>query len=426
MTNAFDRRSFLTLAGAAGLSSLTSACATGPSGTGPRVVVVGGGFGGATAAKYLRRQDPSLRVTLVERSTRFITCPFSNSVIGGFRSLEANTFGYDGLRGHGVEVIHAEVTNIDAAAKLVVLQGGEKLAYDKLVLSPGIDFKWGEQGYSEADAELAPHAWKAGPQTLLLRRQLEAMEDGGVVVMTIPANPYRCPPGPYERASLIAHYLKTRKPRSKLLLLDAKDSFSKQPLFVEGWDQLYKGLLEWVPLSKDGKVVQVDAKTLTVETEFGTRHKASVLNHIPQQSAGRISIAAGLADSSGWVPVVPQTFQSAKAPDIYVVGDATNAAPQPKSGFSANSQAKVAAAAIVAALRGQPAPDPIWMNTCYSLLSPDYGITVAGVYRVINGKIADVPGSGGISPKGASAMFRGLEASYAESWYANITQDIWG
>jgi sulfide dehydrogenase [flavocytochrome c] flavoprotein subunit len=181
-----------------------------------------------------------------------------------------------------------------------------------------------------------------------------------------------------------------------------------------------------VPLSKDGKVVQVDAKTLTVETEFGTRHKASVLNHIPSQSAGRIAIAAGLADASGWVPVVPQTFQSAKAPDIYVVGDATSAAPQPKSGFSANSQAKVAAAAIVAALKGQPAPDPIWMNTCYSLLSPDYGITVAGVYRVINGKIADVPGSGGISPKGASAMFRGLEAAYAESWYANITQDIWG
>jgi len=422
----FDRRSFLALAGAAGIASLAGACASGPVGTGPRVVVIGGGFGGATAAKYLRRLDPSLRVTLVERNRTFTTCPFSNAVIGGLRDPARNTFGYDGIESHGIEVIHAEVTAIDVAARLVVLDGGDRLPYDRLVLSPGIDFKWGEQGYDEASADLAPHAWKAGAQTLLLRRQLEALDDGGLVILSVPGNPYRCPPGPYERASLIAHYLKTHKPRSKLLLLDAKDSFSKQGLFQEGWEALYPGLIEWVPAAKDGKVARVDAKTLTVETEFGTKHKAGVLNFIPRQTAGTIAIKAGLTDASGWVPVVPKTFQSVKAPEIYVIGDATIANPQPKSGFTANSQAKVAVAALIASLRGVEPADPIWMNTCYSLLSPSYGITVAGVYRVIDGKVAEVPGSGGVSPKGASPQFRALESAYAESWYSNITQDIWG
>ncbi|MEO0036466.1 MAG: hypothetical protein RLZZ501_2489 [Pseudomonadota bacterium] len=421
-----DRRSFLALAGAAGLSALAGGCATGPEGSGPRVVVVGGGFGGATAAHYLRRFDPDLRVTLVERQSSVLTCPFSNLVVAGLRDLEQNRFGFDGLRARGIEVIQAEVVAIDPAARRVVLEGGERLAYDRLVLSPGIDLKWGAlPGYDPAAAELAPHAWKAGPQTLLLRRQLEALEDGGVVVLSIPANPYRCPPGPYERASLIAHYLKTHKPRSKLLLLDGKDSFSKQGLFQEGWDALYPGLIEWVPAGKDGKVARVEAASLTVETEFGTRHRAGVLNVIPPQSAGRIAIEAGLTDASGWVPVVPRTFQSVKAPEIYVIGDATIANPQPKSAFTANSQAKVAAAALVASLTGDAPPEPLWMNTCYSLLAPNWGITVAGVYRVIDGKLAEVPGSGGVSPKAAPAPFRALEAGYAASWYANITQDVW-
>ncbi|OAN51251.1 cytochrome C [Paramagnetospirillum marisnigri] len=421
----FDRRSFLALAGAASLASLTGACASGPSGTGPRVLVVGGGFGGATAAKYLRLLDPSLRVTLVERNQRFVTCPFSNAVIAGLRDISTITHGYDGLRALGVQVIHAEVAAVDVAAKSVVLADGDKLSYDRLVLSPGIDFKWNTPGYDQAASELVPHAWKAGAQTLLLRRQLEALEDGGLVVITVPGNPYRCPPGPYERASLIAHYLKIRKPKSKLLVLDSKDAFSKQGLFQEGWDKLYKGVLEWVPAAKDGKIVAVDAKTRTVESDLGTKHKAAVLNVIPQQTAGKLAIDAGLTDASGWVPVVPRTFQSTKAPDIHVIGDATVAAPMPKSGFVANAQAKVAAAAVVASMRGVDSPEPLWMNTCYSLLSPVYGITVAGVYRVIDGKLGEVPNSGGVSPKGATEQFRALEAAYAESWYANISKDIW-
>jgi len=421
---ALDRRSFLALAGAAGLAVPADAFAVPASGR-ARVVVVGGGFGGATAAKYLRRFDPSLRVTLVERSRRFITCPFSNEVLAGLRKIDSITHGYAGVRAHGVKVVHAEVKAVDVAGRRVVLEDGSRLPYDRLVLAPGIDFKWGAQNYSEADAELAPHAWKAGPQTLLLRKQLEALPDGGLVALSVPGNPYRCPPGPYERASLIAHYLKTHKPRSKLLILDAKDAFSKQGLFLEGWETLYKGLIEWVPAAKDGKVVRIDARARTVETELGTKHKADVLNVIPQQTAGKIAIDAGLTDASGWVPLAPRTFQSAKAPEVYVIGDATIAAPQPKSGFTANSQAKVAAAALVADLQGREAPEPLWFNTCYSLLAPDYGITVAGVYRVIEGKLAEVPGSGGVSPKGAPPRVRALEATYAQDWYANITQDVW-
>jgi sulfide dehydrogenase [flavocytochrome c] flavoprotein subunit len=420
-----QRRSFLALAGTAGLMAPFGAAAKAASAVHPRVVVIGGGFGGATAAKYLRRFYPELRVTLVERDRRYITCPFSNEVLAGLRKIDSLTHDYAGLRGHGVTVVHATVKAIDPVAHRVTLESGDSLPYDKLVLSPGIDFKWGAQGYQEADAELAPHAWKAGAQTLLLRKQLEALPDGGVVVMAIPANPFRCPPGPYERASLIAHYLKTTKPKSKLLLLDSKDTFSKQGLFLEGWDALYKDIIEWVPAAKDGKVVRVDAKGLTVETELGTKHQAGVLNVIPQQTAGRIAIDTGLTDASGWVPVVPRTFQSVKAPDIYVIGDATIAAPEPKSGFTANSQAKVAAAALVASLRGEEPPDPLWFNTCYSLVAPDYGISVAGVYRVIDGKLAEVPGSGGVSPKGAPARVRALEATYAQAWYTNISQDTW-
>ncbi len=422
---AFKRRSFLALAGAASLAAPFGAHAAVASAAHPRVVVVGGGFGGATAAKYLRRFDRDLRVTLIERDQRYITCPFSNAVLAGLRGIDSLSRDYAGLRAQGVKVLHAAVEAIDPVKRRITLDSGAKLEYDKLVLSPGIEFKWGAQEYHEADAQRAPHAWKAGAQTLLLRKQLEALPDGGVVVLVIPANPYRCPPGPYERASLIAHYLKTTKPRSKLLLLDAKDTFSKQALFLEGWDVLYKDIIEWVPASKDGKVVRVDAKSLTVETELGTKHQAGVLNVIPPQSAGKIALDTGLGDAGGWVPVVPGTFQSVKAPDIYVIGDATIAAPEPKSGFIANSQAKVAAAALVAALRGLEPADPLWINTCYSLVSPDYGISVAGVYRVIDGKLAEVPGSGGVSPKGAPAGFRALEATYAEAWYANITQDVW-
>ena len=302
-----------------------------------------------------------------------------------------------------------------------------ELPWDKLVLSPGIDFRWGAiAGYDEAAAQLAPHAWKAGPQTTLLKRQLEAMPDGGLVIMTVPANPYRCPPGPYERVSMIAHYLKSNKPKSKILVLDAKERFSKQTLFMDGWKKFYDGMIEWVPSTKDGTVLRVDPKALEVETEFGQRHKAAVLNVIPPQKAGMIAERAGTVDKSGWVPVKANTFESSLVPNIYVVGDASIAVPMPKSAFCANAQAKVVAANIVAALAGQAAPPASWANTCYSLIAPDYGISIAGVFDVEAGKIAEVKGSVGISPRDGDAAFRKREADYGASWYMAISMDTWG
>jgi hypothetical protein len=251
------------------------------------------------------------------------------------------------------------------------------------------------------------------------------MEDGGLVVMAVPANPYRCPPGPYERASLIAHYLKTRKPRSKLLVLDAKDAFSKQRLFEAAWASLYPGLLEWVPLSSGGKVTGVDPATRVVMTEFGD-HQAAVANIIPPQRAGRIAEAAGCADRTGWCPVDPVSFESKLQPGIHLIGDAIIAGAMPKSAFSANAQARVCAEAVASLLRGEAPAAPKLINTCYSLVAPDYGISIAGVYQPTNGLLADVPGAGGISPLDAPAGFRAAEANYAEDWFRTITADVFG
>ena len=309
----------------------------------------------------------------------------------------------------------------------MLLSNGQALSYDKLVLSPGIDMRWGAiEGYDEAASLLAPHAWKAGPQTLLLKKQLDAMPDGGTFVMSIPANPFRCPPGPYERAAMVAHYLKQHKPKSKILLLDSKDSFSKQGLFLQGYKALYGDMIEWVKQSDDGQVVRVDAKNLEVETAFGTKHKASVLNVIPPQKAGVIAERAGVVDASGWVPIKPESFESAQVKNVYVLGDATQAAPMPKSGFAANTQGKVAAAVIAAELTGKPLPQAAFANTCYSLIGTDYGISVAGVYRADGSKLIEVPGSGGVSPANADAAYRKAEADYGAAWYKTISTDIWG
>ncbi|MCC2596685.1 NAD(P)/FAD-dependent oxidoreductase [Pusillimonas sp. MFBS29] len=389
------------------------------------VVVIGGGFGGATAARYIKRRNPAINVTLVEPAKTFYTCPFTNLYFGGLRTFEQQGHGYDDLRALGVNVVHEFAAGVDASARTVRLAGGQTLAYDKLLLSPGIDFRWNSlDGYDEAAAQLAPHAWKAGAQTRLLKQQLESMPDGGTFLMAAPANPFRCPPGPYERVSMVAHYLKHNKPKSKIIILDAKDAFSKQGLFQDGWNKFYGDLIEWVPLSKDGKVVRVDAKNLSVETEFGEIHKADVLNVIPPQKAGAIAELAGVTNASGWVPIKPQTFESELVPDIYVVGDATIASPMPKSGFSANAQAKVAAAAIVNALAGKPPAQASFTNTCYSLIAPDYGISVGHLYTIKDGKLAEA--SGGVSPKEADANFRKLEAQYGEAWYQAIALDTWG
>ena len=395
---------------------------------GAHVVVVGGGFGGATAARYLRTLDDSLQVTLVEANARFHTCPFSNMVLGGLRSLDSISHGYERLRDrYGVKVVQDTATGVDAAARTVKLAGGATLSYDRLVVSPGIDLRFDAvEGYDEAASEKLPHAWKAGPQTALLRSQLEAMRDGGTVFICPPGDPFRCPPGPYERAAMIAHYLKTAKPRSKVIILDAKEKFSKQALFMDGWNSEYPGMIEWRGATSGGKVSRVDAAGMTVTTEFGAE-RGDVINFIPPQRAGAIAQAAGLTGDNGWCPVNQTTFESTLQPGVHVIGDASIAGAMPKSGFSANSQAKVTAAAIVDLLAGRDPLAPSYANTCYSLVTPDYGISVAAVYRVGGeGKIVSVEGAGGVSPKTASADFRKKEAENAVGWYESITRDAFG
>ena len=391
-----------------------------------RIVVLGGGFAGATCARTLRRADPRFEVTLVEPNPIFTACPFSNAVIAGLRDIEAQCFGYDAIRADGIAVVPQQAAVINAQARRVMLGDGSALDYDRLVLAPGIAIRWDAlPGYNEAAAEVMPHAWLAGDQTLLLRRQLEAMPDGGTVVISAPANPFRCPPGPYERASLIAYYLKKAKPRSKLIILDAKDNFSKQRLFQNAWQQLYPELIEWVSLSNGGKVVSVDAKTRTLVTDFAT-YKADVANVIPPQRAAGIAQLAGVADSTGWCPIEPVTFEARLQPNIHVIGDAAIAGAMPKSAFAANAQAKVCAAAVATLLHGESPSPPKLINTCYSLVAPDYGISIAGVYRPAGGQFADVEGAGGVSPIDAPPDFRALEAAYAEAWFRTITAESFG
>ena len=396
-----------------------------------RLLIIGGGFGGATAAGFARRTYPWLDVTLVEPRTRFVTCPYGNLVLAGLRQIGDITHSYDGLRARGVTVVHDWATGIDAATRQVRLQGGQTLTYDRMILSPGIALRWGAlEGYDEAAAELMPHAWVPGDgaQTLLLRRQLEAMPDGGVVGLAIPGNPFRCPPGPYERISMIASYLKRHKPRSKILALDAKEGFSKQPLFQDAWAALYPGMVEWVPASRDGRVVRVDARERVFETEFGTRHRLDVANVIPPQSAAQIATDAGLTDASGWVPVDTRSFEARAATNIHVVGDANIPGPMPKSGFVANTTAKQAVASAAALLRGTAPPEAVYFNTCYSHVGEDYGISVVGIFRpnAEGTAIVEVAGSGGVSPRGNLPEQRRLEAVYADGWYESITRDMFG
>ncbi len=392
-----------------------------------QVVIVGGGFGGATAARYLRAYAPQLQVTLVEPAERFVTCPFSNHYLAGLRSWDSISHGYDSLRAAGVQVIHARAEDVNASTRSLRLSNGQTLNWDKLLLSPGVVMRWDAlEGYNQAAAELAPHAWQAGAQTQLLRRQLQAMPDGGVFAMVIPDNPFRCPPGPYERASLVAYYLKTYKPRSKVLLLDAKNNFSKKELFLPAWKALYGDMIEWVSLAGDGQVVRVDVQALEVETAFGTRHKAAVLNVIPQQQAGLIAARAGVLDASGWAPVRGEDLASTQVEGIHVLGDAALVGPIPKSGFAANNQGKLAAAVIAAELTGQATPTAVYANTCYSLIAPGYGISVAGMYRAEQGRIVDVPHSVGISTINASPAYRAAQARHGSAWYAAISADIWG
>ncbi len=419
-----NRRTFVKLAGSAAVLSLAGTPWLARAGTKARVVVVGGGYSGAIAAKYLRLADPGIDVTLVEKNSKFVSCPSSNEVLAGDRTIDSLTFGYDGLKGHGVKVVHGEVEAIDAANKQVKVKGGDALNYDYAVVAPGIDFKWEAiDGYDEAAAELMPHAWKAGPQTLLLRKQIEAMPDGGVVFISAPPNPFRCPPGPYERAAQIAHYLKQHKPKSKVMVLDHKTQFSKQGLFTAGWKQAYGDMISWVSGAEDGKVLAVDAKKGLLITDF-SEHKADVANIIPPQRAGAVATRSGLVDDSGWCPVDQRTFESSLHKDVFVIGDSCIAGAMPKSGYAANSQGKVCAAMIAARVNGRDDPEPSYVNTCYSIVTPDYGISVAAVYQYKDGKIVAVEGASGVSPSDASPEIRKREAVYQRSWFNNITADM--
>jgi sulfide dehydrogenase [flavocytochrome c] flavoprotein subunit len=427
-----DRRSFLKMTAGAGAAGVLYGCAsTGPAGstadvmpkTGRRVVVVGGGYGGTIAAKYIRMMDKSIEVVLVERNDHFVSCPFSNLYIGGImKDLSPLTIKYDKLAAnHGVKLLQAEVTGVDAASKTVVTSKGS-LKYDHLVLSPGIDFRTEEvKGYDIATTpEVIPHAWKAGPQTVLLRKQLEAMPAGGTVVLSIPLAPFRCPPGPYERTSMIAMFLKQHKPKSKIIVLDGNpDIVSKKGLFLKGWKKHYEGIVDYRPAKK---VTEVDAKSKTVLIEGLEDVRGDVVNLIPPQRAGHIAVAAGLVGpDKNWCPVNPMTFESTIHKAIHVIGDACIAGAMPKSGYSANSEAKACATNIVNMMNGKEIVDFSGINTCYSFISAKEAVEVTGVYRVNKEKhvIEAVPGSVGVSPDLSE-----LEAIYAESWLKNILTEM--
>ena len=398
-----------------------------------KVVVVGGGTGGATAAKYVKMADDGIDVTIIEPNDSYYTCYLSNEVLSGARKLESIKHGYDGLKARGINVVHEKATAIDAEKKVVKTEGGQEFAFDRAIVAPGISLLYDKiEGYSAEAAEKMPHAWKAGKQTEILRSQLEAMDDGGVVVIVAPPNPFRCPPGPYERASQIAMYLKESKPKSKVLILDNKQKFSKQGLFTQGWERLYgfgtdDSLIEWQP-GPDAAVESVDVANMSVTTSFGDEVKGAVVNVIPPQAAGQIAIDAGLADDSGWCPVDKKTFESTLHKGIHVIGDACIATKMPKSGYSANSQGKVAAAAVVAMLNGDEVGTPAYVNTCYSIIGKDYGISVAAVYRLSEdgSTIAGVEGAGGLTPSDAPDFALAREVQYAYSWYDNIVHDIFG
>src|ERR1700758_2796637 len=406
-----SRRQFLkTAAAGAALLPLPAIA----QGAGGRVVVVGGGFGGASCARFIKRIDPRITVTLVEANPTFIACPFSNGVIAGLRDLKAQEFGYDKLAADPVVLQLSPGTAVDPQGRTVTLGNGTQLPYDRLVLSPGIDIRWdGLPGYTEATAERMPHAWKAGEQTLLLRRQLEAMDDGGLVVLAVPASPSRCPPAPYERASLIAHYLKAKKPRSKILILDAKDAIPQQRLFENAWKELYPGMIERVSLSQGGRVTSVDPATNTILTDFGN-YTAQVANIIPPQKAGRIAAIAGAADHTGWCPIDPVTFASKLVPDIHVIGDACIGGGIPKSASAANAEAKACAGAVANLIAGKPPATPRLVGACYNTVAPGYAFSLAGTYQPKGDTFAEVEG-GGTSPVDAPREVRTREAANAQS-----------
>ena len=445
--DSIDRRTFLkSLSATAGVAFLHVPAARAATAK-ARVVVVGGGFGGATAAKYLRQLDPGIEVTLIERDTRYTSCPLSNEVLSDSRDIKTLQTGYERLARRGVKVVHAEVTGIDPVARSVVVADGTSFGYDALVVSPGVDFNYSAiAGLTQeiSDTRL-PHAWKAGAQTLLLKKQLAAMPDGGRFIIAVPKGPLRCPPGPYERAAQVAMYCKHHgKKRAKVLILDSNDAFSKRGLFEQAWKALYgygpDGMIEWVSASSGGIVEEVDPIGMSCRTTFD-EHKADVLNVIPPHHAGKIARVAGLTNAGAWCAVKPENLESTAHKDVYVIGDSciggeiASGNAFPKSAHMANSQAKVVAASLVARFNGLPPPVPVYTNTCYSVVDHDWGFSVVHLYRVENNQWVYVKEGSGISPvtvgtgkaaKPVPRIYRKIEAEYAAGWLNNLLADSFG
>ena len=401
------------------LAAALSAPAIARAQSGARVVIVGGGFGGAAAARALRRLAPGIAVTLLEPNETFTAGPLSNLVLIGARDIAAQRFGYDAVRAAGVAVVRAAAVSIDPAARVVKDSAGGTHAYDRLVLSPGIDLIWSAlPGYDQAAAEIMPHAWIPGPQTVLLRDRLAALPDGGTVILSIPPGPYRCPPGPYERASLIAWFLKARKPRARLLVLDAKDEFPQKADFLGAWKTDYADTLRWIPLSEGGKVTRVDPAAGTFETEAETHH-ADLGIVIPPQRAGAAATMAGAADRSGWCPIDPATFESKLVPGVHVIGDAALGGVVAKSASAAHTQAQQCAAALATALAGRAAEPGSTASICHSLLAPDRAVSVFHRYEPDKAVFRETETK-------RSPLTPPEVAREGQAWFAAVTRDIFG
>ena len=385
-----------------------------------KIVIVGGGFAGAGCALALRRLDPAIEVTVVDPDERYVTCPMSNSVLVGLRDLESLSVSRDGLRRAGVTYVRDHVVAIDMPRREARLGRGNRVPFDRLVMAAGIRLRWGRpQGYTEEAARLMPHAWQAGPQTELLASQLRAIRNGGVVAISVPAGPMRCPPAPFERASLIAGFLQREKARCKILIFDANNQFPRQDSFTDAWAALYPGMIEWISVVDGGAVVRVEPATMTLYTERRAQ-QVDVANVIPPQAPALLAAQVGLAAEHGWCPVDPQTFESRLIAGVYVIGDACIAAPMPKSASAAHAQAKQCAAAIMAALSGRPAPEALLDSVCYSLVAPATALAIHGRFHASGGVIEQLPA--GVSSPTPNAQ----DARAGEDWYARIVADSFG
>ncbi|MBC8338314.1 MAG: FAD-dependent oxidoreductase [Rhodospirillales bacterium] len=422
------RRTFNRLMGGLTVATAGQGLALGPAiagGARPKAVIIGGGAAGATAAVYLARNFPDLDITLIEANPLYTACFFSSRYLGGFKPLDFITHEYGALKKYGIRVVHAFAAAIDAGKKSVLLKDGTRIPYDRLIAAPGIDFKFDQiEGYDETAAAVIPHAYKADAQIAVLRKQLLAMEDGGVFAIASPLRPYRCPPAPYERVSIVAHYLKTHKPKSKILILDSKDEFPMSEVMTDIWTRKYSDMVEWVPAEFSGHIKAVDVKTRTLISNE-ERYSVQVANVIPNQHAAKIAHISGLTDKSGWCPVDPMTFESALAPGVHMIGDAIDPGDMVKSAYSAHSQARACAAAVGAMLNGKsPAEAGLLGSTCFFLVSPESGVQLGGTYKSDGKRLTGQ--SGFISQAGEAPSIRRKTAEDGDAWYASIIKDMFG